>query len=103
MRDLFNTHIYVSGEESDHLSTLLRAFPVVIEADQIQKALRKEQREPTSAEAQTLALATELRDQIVQVDVFEKHGVLEQQAGYVRPAIAATESWEGAVENESFK
>ena len=66
-RDLFNTHIYVSGEENDHLSTLLRAFPVVIEADQIQKALRKEQREPTSAEAQTLALATELRDQIVQV------------------------------------
>jgi len=102
LRELFNTHIYVSGEETDQLSTLLRALPVCVEADQIQKTLRKEKRDPTAEEAATLSLATELRDQVVQVDVFEKHGVLEQQEGYVRPAILATEAWDGA-ESESFK
>ena len=104
MRDLFNTHIYVSGEENDRVATLIKALPVCLEADQIQSKLRKEKREPTAEEAEILVLATTLRDELVQVDVFDKHGPLEQQEGYVRPAIEATENWDlAAGEPKKFK
>ena len=104
MRDLFNTHIYVSGEENDRVATLIKALPVCLEADQIQSKLRKEKREPTAEEAEILVLATTLRDELVLVDVFDKHGPLEQQEGYVRPAIEATENWDlAAGEPKKFK
>lgn len=39
-----------------------------------------------------LALADELRNKLVQVDVHERMGPLEQQEGYVRPALLSTEA-----------
>ena len=47
-----------------------------------------------SAEDHSLSLA--------QVDVFEKHGHLEQQEGYVRPAITQTENWAGNDDRQAF-
>ena len=41
---------------------------------------------------------------LVQVDTFDKHGPLEQEEGYVRPAIVATENWDlAAGEPRQFK
>ena len=57
-------------------------------------ARRKEKREATAEEAALIAQADAMRDDIVQVNVFDKHGPLEQGIeGYERPAIAQTKAW----------
>lgn len=96
VRDLFKEHVFVAGTEGDRVTALINALPVVVEADAIQAQLRKAKRDPTPEESQTLALATSLRDAMAAVDVFDKHGPLEQQPGYVRPAILQTEQWSDA-------
>eukprot|EP00633_Aureoumbra_lagunensis_P000629 CAMPEP_0197286356 /NCGR_PEP_ID=MMETSP0890-20130614/1784_1 /TAXON_ID=44058 ORGANISM="Aureoumbra lagunensis, Strain CCMP1510" /NCGR_SAMPLE_ID=MMETSP0890 /ASSEMBLY_ACC=CAM_ASM_000533 /LENGTH=768 /DNA_ID=CAMNT_0042754623 /DNA_START=167 /DNA_END=2473 /DNA_ORIENTATION=- len=73
--------------------TLLDALPICLEADALTLKLRKENREPTSQEVELLNKAEAMRDAIVQVSSFEKLGFLENQPGYVRPAIKQTEQW----------
>ena len=73
--------------------TLLDALPICIQADDIMVKLRKEKRDPTSAEEHIMAKADELRDIIVQVAAYDRLGAAEEQPGYVRPAIAQTHAW----------
>mmetsp|Transcript_14749 Transcript_14749/g.48172 ORF Transcript_14749/g.48172 Transcript_14749/m.48172 type:complete len:454 (-) Transcript_14749:344-1705(-) len=73
--------------------TLMDALPVCLQADDIALKLRKEKREPTSAEAQIIKKADDFRDAIVQVASYDHLGAVEQQEGYVRPAIAQTQDW----------
>mmetsp|Transcript_53236 Transcript_53236/g.72710 ORF Transcript_53236/g.72710 Transcript_53236/m.72710 type:complete len:202 (-) Transcript_53236:168-773(-) len=96
MRDLFSEHVYVSGEEGDRMTALIDALPVCLQADLLQTRLRQEKRTPTEDESALLRKAEDMRDEIVQVDVYEKHGHLEQQTGYVRPALLQTEEWDNA-------
>jgi len=60
------------------------------QADAALAACKRQKREPTEQEAAVLALADELRNKLVQVDVHKELGPLEQD-GYVRPALASTE------------
>jgi len=101
LRDLFGKNVFVSGEEGDRVSTLMKALPVVIEADQIASAMRKEKRQATVEEQKVLDEAMALRDELVQVDVYDRHGVLELDASYQRPAITQTEEWGESVENKT--
>ena len=59
---------------------------------QVLAACKKHKTQPTEQQAALLALADELRNKLVQVDVHEQMGPLEQQDGYVRPALASTEA-----------
>ena len=94
LRELFADNVFVSGEKGDRVTELLKALPVCLEADQVSAKLRKEKREATPNEAALLAEADAMRDDIVQVNVFEKHGPLESSIdGYERPAIAQTKAW----------
>ena len=58
--------------------------------DRALTACKKAKREPTADEAALIATADALRDKLIQVDVHETLGSLEEQEGYVRPAITAT-------------
>lgn len=101
LRDLFLKNVYVKGEAGDRITDLLEALPVVCEADRIAAALRRagSSREASPEEQAVLDRAVAMRDALVQVDVFEKHGPLETlgKPGYVRPALAQTENWPGGV------
>jgi len=73
------------------LSDLVRSMPELYEADKVAKEIRAEGREATELEKKLLDRAVELRDDLVQVDVFDKVGFLERTEGYVRPALLGTE------------
>eukprot|EP00912_Choanoflagellata_sp_UC4_P001711 UC4_evm3s1092 len=89
-RDLLAETIFTTDKFNHRVSRLFEALPVCVSADEISKILRKEKREATPEEQDVLDLAVKLRDEIVQVDSFEKLGKLEEQQGYVRPALAST-------------
>ena len=92
LRELFSQNVFVSGEAGDRVTELMNALPVCVQADKVASTVRREKRKPTSDEAQLLAQADALRDDIVQVNVFEKHGPLEI-GDYERPALAQTRAW----------
>lgn len=108
VHSLFAENVFMAsgGATGDNrVAELIRAMPVCLEADGVLAACKKQKREPTEKEAAVLAMADALRNKLVQVDVHEKLGPLEQQEGYVRPAIestgvrlmaSATASFEGA-------
>jgi hypothetical protein len=103
MRDFFAEGIYIAPEGAMHqVSDLVRALPVCVEADKIAATLRREKRQPTSSEQETLARAEALRDVLIQVDVFDALTTEESQEGYVRPALAGTEERLAALERKSF-
>ncbi len=83
--------VYVAENGGSRLAALLDALPVCVDADKAQKAAKKAKREPTAEEAALIAKATALRDVLIQVDVHERVGPLEEAEGYVRPAIASTQ------------
>jgi acyl-CoA dehydrogenase len=95
VHDLFARDVYVGvghdGKET-RVTELLRALPLCVEADALEKKLKKEKRDPTSREAELLAKAVNVRDKLVQVDVHAKLGPLEQGDGYTRPAILSTQN-----------
>ena len=94
LRELFKDNVFVSGEAGDRVTELMKALPICVEADKAAAAIRKEKREATAEEAALIAQADAMRDDIVQVNVFDKHGPLEQGIeGYERPAIAQTKAW----------
>jgi len=93
VREMFTENIYTTSEgskEAHQVSDLLRALPVVCNADDIAAKLRREKREPTEAEKTVLQEAVDLRDDLVQVDSFEKMGATENIPGYERPALVGT-------------
>jgi acyl-CoA dehydrogenase len=92
LRDMFVEGVYMAPEGQMHqVSDLIRALPICVEADKIAASLRRDRREPTSEEADTIAKAEALRDVLIQVDVFDHLTDAEGQEGYVRPALAGTE------------
>ena len=89
---MFTENVYVPHDDPDNrVAALLRAMPVCLEADRILTSCKKERREATVAEAKVLQQADAMRDALVQVDVHETLGALEEQPGYVRPALVSTE------------
>jgi hypothetical protein len=88
VHEMFAENVFVNADT--RVAALLKAMPVVVEADTVQAMLKKTKREPTEEESALLQRAAELRDQLVQVDVHEAVGAPEHQEGYTRPAIVST-------------
>jgi len=89
---MFADNVYVPKDDStNRVAALLKAMPVCLEADRILAACKKERREATIAESQVLQQADAMRDELVQVDVHQTLGPLEDQQGYTRPALRSTE------------
>jgi len=102
LRDFFQEGLYIAPEGTRHqMSDLIRALPICIEADSITKALKQDKRQPTHEEVEKLARADEIRDILIQVNVFDKFPE-EQEEGYVRPALAGTADRLEAQERKSF-
>ena len=94
VHDMFAENVYL-GEGATgrtRVAELIEALPVCVEADAVSKRLRVEKREPTAKESILLEQAVALRDTLIQVDVHDKVGSLEEIPKYVRPAIASTEA-----------
>ena len=88
---MFAENVYTPQGVDNRVAELLQAMPTCLEADAALTACKKEKREPTAAEAALIAKADALRDKLVQVDVHEALGPLEDgNADYVRPAITST-------------
>jgi len=105
IRDFFQENVYMTPEDSSshhQMSDLIRAVPVCVEADQIATTLRREKRQPTTAEAEKIAKADALRDALIQVNVFEHLTTEEGQEGFVRPALEGTEERMVALERKRF-
>jgi alkylation response protein AidB-like acyl-CoA dehydrogenase len=103
LRDMFAENIYVAPEGQAHqISDLIRALPICVEADKIASNLRREKREPTVAEADTIAKAEALRDVLVQVNVFNHLTDAEGQESYVRPALQGTSERLAALDRKTF-
>jgi acyl-CoA dehydrogenase len=102
LRDMFAENTYMAPEGTIHqASDLVRALPVCVEADQIAKLLRRDQRQPTGAEKEVLDKAEALRDALIQVDVFEHLG-LPGTEEKPRPALVGTEERLAALDRKSF-
>tara|TARA_B100000513_G_C11902922_1_gene185895 strand:+ start:2514 stop:4037 length:1524 start_codon:yes stop_codon:yes gene_type:complete len=94
VHDMFAENVYL-GEGATgrtRVAELIEALPVCVEADAVSKRLRVEKREPTAKESILLEQAVALRDTLIQVDVHDKVGSLEEIPKYVRPAIASTDA-----------
>lgn len=103
IRDFFAEGIYTAPEGVTHqLSDLMRAVPICIEADKIATTLRREKRQPTTAEAEKIAEADALRDVLIQVDTFDHLTTEEGQEGYIRPALQGTEERLSSLEKKRF-
>mmetsp|Transcript_56366 Transcript_56366/g.136742 ORF Transcript_56366/g.136742 Transcript_56366/m.136742 type:complete len:811 (+) Transcript_56366:387-2819(+) len=103
LREMFMENIYIAPEGHAHqASDLIRALPVCVEADKIASSLRREKREPTAAEADTIAKAEALRDVLIQVNAFDYLTPAEGAEGYVRPALQGTEERLSALEKKRF-
>ena len=88
---MFAENVYTPQGVDNRVAELLQAMPTCLEADAALTACKKEKREPTATEAALIAKADALRDKLVQVDVHEALGPLEDgNADYVRPAITST-------------
>jgi hypothetical protein len=103
LRTMFEENMYIAPEGDMHqVSDLIRALPVCIEADKIAASLRREKRQPTSDETDTIAKADALRDMLIQVDVYDHLTTEEGQEGYVRPALVGTEERLAALDRKEF-
>mmetsp|Transcript_11370 Transcript_11370/g.13195 ORF Transcript_11370/g.13195 Transcript_11370/m.13195 type:complete len:815 (+) Transcript_11370:305-2749(+) len=103
IRDFFEDGVYMAQEGvPHHLSDLIRAVPICVEADKIASTLRREKRQPTVAEAEKIAEADALRDVLIQVNVFDHLTSEEGAEDYVRPALEGTEERMVALERKRF-
>jgi hypothetical protein len=106
IRNFFQEGVYMTPEGSStvhQVSDLIRAVPICVEADQIAAKLRREKRQPTTEEAETIAQADALRDVLIQVDVFESMTTEESMDEYVRPALAGTEERLAVLDRKRFE
>jgi len=88
---MFAENVYTPADADNRVSELLKAMPVCLQADAALAACKKGKREPTAEEASLIAEADALRDKLVQVDVHEALGPLEEgNASYERPAVVST-------------
>jgi len=86
---MFAENVYTVDDPDHRVSELIRAMPVCLQADLALTACKKEKREPTVDEAKLIAQADGMRDKLVQVDVHERLGPLED-GSYERPALVST-------------
>jgi hypothetical protein len=99
LRELYLKNVFVSGEDGDRVTDLLKALPIVCDADNLQASLRKSKRNPTDSEKELLKRAEDYRDALIQVNVFERMGKLEtSNPNHVRYALDQTSKWPGANE-----
>jgi len=94
--------VFVHPDASaDRLALLNAAFPLAIEADAILKAAKREKRKLTVKEAELVEKVEKMREEIIQVDSFERLGTEVQQGpewnADMRPAMAKLQN----MENES--
>ena len=82
--------VYTSGK---YQKLVLEALPLCIEADAVQLACRKARKQPSAEQQKVLDAADAARDEIVQVQAFDKLGHAERAPGHVRPALAQTDAW----------
>jgi alkylation response protein AidB-like acyl-CoA dehydrogenase len=102
LRDMFAEGVYMAKDGEPHQGTdLVKALPVCVEADKIASVLRREKRQPTTAEQEILAKAEALRDVLIQVDVFESLGAYGE-AKQPSPALVGTEERLAKLERKSF-
>jgi len=87
---MFSENVYIAADGSNRVAGLINALPVCVEADAVLNACKKEKRQPTDTESKLLSQAEALRDMLIQVDVHETLGELEQ-GNYVRPALTSTD------------
>jgi len=88
---MFAENVYTPADPDNRVSELIRAMPICLEADMALAACKKEKRDPTADEVKLIAEADQLRNKLVQVDVHETLGPLEDSnASYERPAIVST-------------
>ena len=73
-RDLMSENIFVHPDAGDRVALLNATLPKAVEADRILKALRKERREPTASEKALIEEVEAAREEIIQVDSFERVG-----------------------------
>merc|ERR1712150_33102 len=110
IRDMFEENLYVEKESDTgtatnrhQISDLIRALPLCMEADAIQSSLRKNKRQATVEEADVIAKVDELRDGLIQVDVFDSVTKMESEVGYTRPALVGTEERMNAMDRKRFE
>lgn len=102
LRDMFAENTYAAPEGTIHQATdLAKALPVCVEADKISKQLRRDKRQPTGAEKETLDKAEALRDVLIQVNVFDHLG-LPGTEEKPRPALVGTEERLSNLDRKSF-
>jgi len=85
---MFAENVYTPADEDNHVSELIRAMPICLEADKALTACKKEKRDPTAEEASLIAQADALRDKLVQVDVHQTIG--SESTWEDRPALQGT-------------
>lgn len=92
---MFADNVYMAsgGVSGDNrVAELIHAMPICLQADAALMSCKKEKREPTSDEAKLIMEADGLREKLVQVDVHEALGPLEEaDAAYERPALVSTQ------------
>jgi len=106
VHSMFAENVYLgegglTGE--NRVADLINAMPICAQADVALAACKKERREPTEAEVKLIAIADTLRNKLVQVDVHDQLGPLEQQDGYVRPALQGTADRLGVATAANFE
>jgi len=91
VHQMFADNVYTPANADNRVAELIRAMPICLQADAALTACKKEKRDPTADEASLIAEADSLRNKLVQVDVHEALGPLEEgDATYQRPAIVST-------------
>uniref|UniRef100_A0A7S1TSJ0 Acyl-coenzyme A dehydrogenase n=1 Tax=Phaeomonas parva TaxID=124430 RepID=A0A7S1TSJ0_9STRA len=83
-RDLMTENTFIHGDAAQDRVALLHAtLPKAVEADKILKALRKEKRKATTAEQALIDEVEAAREEIIQVDSFERLGSeINEAAGW---------------------
>jgi len=73
-RNLMIEGCYIPKDATERVALLESTFPKAVEADKILRALRKEKREPTAEEKKLIDEVEAAREEIIQVDSFERVG-----------------------------
>lgn len=102
LRDMFAEGIYTAPDGEVHqITDLMKALPICVEADKIAATLRRDKRQPTASESETLARAEALRDVLIQVDVFEHLGAAGAEKK-TSPALVGTDERLSSQERKSY-
>ena len=73
-RNLMIEGCYIPKDATERVALLEQTLPKAVEADRILTALRRERREPTAAEKALIDEVEAAREEIIQVDSFERVG-----------------------------